>query len=228
MIVIGAHSHKRTHTVVALEAVGRRLAEEWWVDERLPLQRRDGDRKVRGAVRGRPAFLGARSQGRCGCGDMMISGVSRGTGGRSVFPGRFVLKARSAALCAGAGRGHRWVGRCAHRVPSGSSLGFRRGEGLVAKAAQGVVRAADHLASHREGGSSAADPVGDPPVVGVVGRAGPGGALRGLEQRPAQQRRALPGQVSGGALPSEECTVMSRLRGPSSRHLSRNQRQLAP
>ena len=29
MIVIGADSHKRTHTVVALDAVGRRLAEKF-------------------------------------------------------------------------------------------------------------------------------------------------------------------------------------------------------
>ena len=83
------------------------------------------------------------------------------------------------------------------------------GEGLVAERAQGVGGAADHLAGHRQGGPVAAEPVGDPPVVGVIGRAGAGGALGGLEQRPAQQRRALPGQVRGGAFPSEECTVMS-------------------
>src|SRR3712207_8532838 len=46
---------------------------------------------------------------------------------------------------------------------------------------------------------SAAEPVGDLAVVGVIRRAGAGGAVGRLEQRPAQQRRALPRQVPGWA-----------------------------
>ena len=97
-----------------------------------------GDRKVRDAVRGRPALP------RCAqSGSVLLRrhddlwGVPRGTGGRSVFPGRFVLKARSAAPCAGAGRGHRWWADARTASPRVQGRVSGRGESLITEGAQG-------------------------------------------------------------------------------------------
>jgi hypothetical protein len=96
-----------------------------------------------GCAGARP-YLGARSQGRCGCGDMMIDGVPGGEAAARSFKAVPCARARSAALqlerAAGIGGGQM-------RAPG---LGRSdRGEGLVTEGAQGVVRPADHLAGHR-------------------------------------------------------------------------------
>src|SRR6266511_736118 len=72
--------------------------------------------------------------------------------------------------------------------------------GLLAERAQGVVAAAGQLAGHAQGGAVAAQPLLDLGVVGMVGGGGAGGAGGRFEQRPAQHRRALAGQVPGSAL----------------------------
>src|SRR6266487_705495 len=68
-----------------------------------------------------------------------------------------------------------------------------------AELAQDVVGASAELAGNREAGAVVVDPPGDLAVVGVVGRAGPGGRQRRLEQRPAQQLRPLVREVAGRA-----------------------------
>lgn len=75
------------HTLLAAEGVEVSVV---LVDRGFSVRRRRRwTQGVRGAVRGRPALSGCAQPGRC-CGDMMIDGVSRVTGGRSVFPGRCV------------------------------------------------------------------------------------------------------------------------------------------
>jgi hypothetical protein len=50
------------------------------------------------------------------------------------------------------------------------------GEGFLAEGAEPVVAAAGEFAGHRDDGATAAEPVGDLLVVGVVGGTRPGGA----------------------------------------------------
>jgi hypothetical protein len=76
---------------------------------------------------------------------------------------------------------------------------FDGGERGVAEFAQEVVSAPAELARDREAGAVVVDPLPDLEVVGVVGRAGAGGALSGLEQRPAQHLRPLMREAARGA-----------------------------
>src|SRR5712691_10906002 len=81
----------------------------------------------------------------------------------------------------------------------GVRVAFGGGERFLAELAQDVVRAPAELADNREAGAVVIDPLGNLQVVGVVGRAGAGGRQRRLEQRPAQQLRALVRAVAGCA-----------------------------
>src|SRR5215207_5508200 len=72
-------------------------------------------------------------------------------------------------------------------------------ERLVAEFAQRVVAALEQLACQREAGAVAPETLGGLLVVTAVGAARPPGGLGGLEQRPAQRRRSLAGEVPGGA-----------------------------
>ena len=59
--------------------------------------------------------------------------------------------------------------------------------------------ALEQLAREGEAGAVAAETLGGLVVVGAVGAAGPARGLGGLEERPAQRRRALAREVPGGA-----------------------------
>jgi hypothetical protein len=71
---------------------------------------------------------------------------------------------------------------------------------LVAEAAQEVVAAFEELACDRDACPVAADPLGELFVIGPVGAARATRGLRGFIERPAQRRRSLAGQVSGGSV----------------------------
>ena len=141
---------------------------------------------------------------------MMIDGVvPLGVWPRQSFE---AVHRRPAAVVAGRTdpgrrpRGVATVHRCAGAAachPHPPHLRPLRGVGLVAEAAQGVVGAAGELAGHRQGGPVGVDPRGDVGVIEVVGGTDPRGLVPGLEQRPAQDRRPLAGQVPGVRLPSE-------------------------
>src|SRR4051794_17142997 len=72
-------------------------------------------------------------------------------------------------------------------------------QGLLDEFAQRVVAALEQLACDGQAGAVAAEPFGRLLVVVVVGGAGPAGALGGFEERPAQRRWALAGEVAGRA-----------------------------
>src|SRR5207247_11414586 len=91
-----------------------------------------------------------------------------------------------------------WLGGSCDRL-LGVRVALDGGERFVAELAQDVVRAPAELAGNREAGPVVIDPLGNLPVVGVVGRAGASGRQRRLEQRPAQQLRPLVREVAGGA-----------------------------
>jgi hypothetical protein len=66
---------------------------------------------------------------------------------------------------------------------------------LVAHLPQDVVAAAGQFAGHRQGGPFAAETVPDRLVIVMVRGIGSRRGFCGFEERPAQLRRALPGQV---------------------------------
>src|SRR6266536_491990 len=108
---------------------------------------------------------------------------------------------RPQSICVMTGRRARalaWLGGSGDR-PLGVRVALDGGERFVAELAQDVVRAPAELAGNREAGAVVVDSLGNPQVVGVVGRAGAGGRQRRLEQRPAQQRRPLVREVAGRA-----------------------------
>src|SRR6188472_443554 len=109
--------------------------------------------------------------------------------GRSVYEGR--PPAGGGRSMPGAGRGASvsvWATRAAVE-----SCGR---QGLLAELSQGVVTALEEFARDGQTGSVAPEALCGLLVVGVVGRAGPAGALRGLEERPAQRRRSLTGEMA--------------------------------
>ena len=133
----------------------------------------------------------------------MIDGVSPVVRGRAVFWGR--------PRTSRGGRGRRALaaahllacGQGTHQPRSGHrSHGqvLDRGERGITQAHQGVAHPPGELAGDRQGGPVAALAGLDLLVVGIVGRAGTGGGLGGLKQRPAQHLWALAGQVAGAAL----------------------------
>ena len=69
------------------------------------------------------------------------------------------------------------------------------GERLLAQDPQPVLAAAGELAGDREGRALRTDPGGHAQVVLMVRGAGADGEADRLIQRPAQQRRPLPGQT---------------------------------
>src|SRR5271166_4223736 len=73
------------------------------------------------------------------------------------------------------------------------------GERVVAELGQDVAGLAEDLAGLGEGGALAALAVLDLSAITVVGGRGAGVGLAGLIHRPAQNRRALPGQPPGRA-----------------------------
>ncbi len=83
-------------------------------------------------------------------------------------------------------------------------LGSDRGEGFLAEGAQGVVRPPGDLAGDGEGGPVAAEPVGDLPVVGVIRRAGAGGALAASNSAQRSSGEPCRDSLPGVRLPSEE------------------------
>src|SRR6266571_7331191 len=91
-----------------------------------------------------------------------------------------------------------WLGSCDRLL--GLRVALDGGERLVAELTQDVVGAPAELAGNREAGTVVVDPPGDLAVIAVVGRAGAGGLLRRLEERPAQHLRALVREVAGRSL----------------------------
>jgi hypothetical protein len=79
----------------------------------------------------------------------------------------------------------------------GSGWRLDRRECVVAEVAQDVMGAAAEFACDREAGAVVVEPVGDLEVVGMVGGVPAGGALRGLEERLAQQCWPTVGEMSG-------------------------------
>ena len=96
-------------------------------------------------------------------------------------------------------RFHRGVGRVGKGVSgvAGSGGGCQR---VLAEFARGVIAAAGELAGYGQGGQPGVAPVPGCCAVAVIRAGGLGRALGCLVQRPAQQRRSLPGQVPGRAL----------------------------
>src|SRR6266849_4025731 len=112
---------------------------------------------------------------------------------------------------AGAGRGCTPSGECGCGLPArGAGVtvmvtalagrwGSGDGERVVAELGQDVAGLPDDLAGLRQGGDLAVGAVLDRRVVVVAGGGGAGMGLAGLIHHPAQDLRALPGQVPGGA-----------------------------
>src|SRR6266508_1202379 len=90
----------------------------------------------------------------------------RGVGGSR--PQRICVTTRRRA------RTRAWLGSSCDRL-LGVRVAVNGGECFVAEFAQDVVGAPAELAGDRETGAGVVEPVGDPEVVGVVGRAGAGG-----------------------------------------------------
>ena len=119
-------------------------------------------------------YLGARTRS----GDMMGDRVPAGGGcGRSFYVGRPRQVRDGRSIREPAAPHQR--SRCpARTMATGSGGGWELGgdQGLVAELTQGVVGLAGELASHRQRGPLAAQPLFDLEVVGVVGGARAGGA----------------------------------------------------
>src|SRR5205807_3055665 len=77
-------------------------------------------------------------------------------------------------------------------------LGWRHGG--VSEVLEDVAGPPADFAGHRQTGPIVIDAVSHLEVVGMVRGALPGGALGGLEQRPAQHLRSLASEVASGAL----------------------------
>src|SRR6266508_933389 len=109
---------------------------------------------------------------------------------------------RPQSICVIMGRRARalaWLGGSCDRRLS-VRVALDGGERFVAELAQDVVRAPAELAGNREAGAVVIDPLGNLQVVAVVGGARPGGLMRRLEQRPAQQLGPFVREVAGRAL----------------------------
>src|SRR5208283_3945020 len=90
--------------------------------------------------------------------------------------------------------------RHGERSPAGTGPGSDGGERVVAELGQDVAGLADELAGLRQGGDLAVGAVLDGRVVVVAGGRRAAVGLAGLIGHPAQDLRALPGQVPGRAL----------------------------
>ena len=127
----------------------------------------------------------------------MAIGVTQ-LGLRPLTLGRLSGKEPAATGVAGADRGFiGWSGAATLPGVLGDSGGGR--EDLVAQVPQGVMAAAGELAGDRQQRQLAIQAGLDLLEVGVIGRAGASGVNGGLIQCPAQQNRALSGQMPSSA-----------------------------
>src|ERR1700730_5092806 len=156
-----------------------------------------------GGAPGAQSYLGARALGPAT--RWLMGAVPRHNCARSIFGGRRGWGPWRQNTCGSRTTVHlnvRWLDAHAHRRASGSRgfpadrwrLGWRHAG--LSEVLEDVAGAPAELAGHRQARPVVVDVVPHLEVVGVVGRAPPGGALGGLEQRPAQHRRSLAGQVA--------------------------------
>jgi hypothetical protein len=157
---------------------------------------------------------GSRTTGACACQRPALSGCSNpppgGSGDKMLNGGTGCARPRSLwrPPAAGSwrqargGRGPRHICCVVSWARTGQwwrSGGHRQGqvgnwgEGGVAEPDQGVTDPAGELAGHRQGSPVAVHPGLDLGVEVMVGGGRAGGALGGLEQRPAQHLRSLAG-----------------------------------